>query len=154
MTAAGGTLARRRHRLRRARLPAAIAVSAGPALLLAGCSNVGNSLALAACAHVSTSIRLYSEAEHAATTAAARSKVDRAAEQLAEALPLAARATSANPAFNPLMTTLQEIGRTSEVNLIPALRAQCSAAENPTSQSPIPGGPTPGTVPARAPTHG
>ena len=152
MSAAGGTPARRR-RLRPTRLPAAIAVATGAALLLGGCSHAGSSLALAACGHVGTSIRLYSEAEHATTAAAARSKVEKAAAQLAEALPLAARATSANPAFNPLMTTLQEIGRTSEANLIPALRAQCAAAKSPTPQSPVPGGPTPGTVPARAPTH-
>jgi hypothetical protein len=131
-----------------------LVVCAGTALLLGGCSNAGSSLALLACDHVSASIRLYSEAQHATTTAAARTKVERAAAQLAEALPLAARATSTDPAFNPLMTTLQEIGRTSEANLIPALRAQCSAAESPTPQSPVPGGPTPGTVPARAPTHG
>ena len=152
MTAAWGTPAGRRH-LRPRRLPAVLAVSVGTALLLGGCSNAGSSLALMACDHVSASIRLYSQAQHATTSTTARAKVEQAAAQLSEALPLAARATSADPAFNPLMTTLQEIGRTSEANLIPALRAQCAAAKSPTPQSPVPGGPTPGTVPARAPTH-
>ncbi|HTX63566.1 MAG TPA: hypothetical protein VMD28_07980, partial [Acidimicrobiales bacterium] len=113
-----------------------------------GCSNAGSSLARAACVHVDASIHLYTQAEHATTAARARTKVNQAANQLSEALQLAAQANSANPAFNPLMTTLQEIGRTSESNLIPALRAQCEAAENPTSQSPVPGGPTTGTAPA------
>lgn len=133
-------------RLRAARIPAiAVAVTAGAALLVSGCSNTGSSLAQEACVHVDASIHLYNEAKHATTTAGAREKVDRATGQLNKALQFAARATSADPAFNPLMTTLQEVGRTSEANLISALRAQCAAAQHPTSQSPVPG-PTQGTV--------
>jgi hypothetical protein len=139
-----------RDRLRRARAPALGAAALGLALLLGGCANAGSSLAQAACVHVSASIRLFRQAEHATTAAAARGKVEKAAGELEQALQLAARATSANPAFNPLMTTLQEIGRTSEANLIPALRAQCAAARNPTSQSPVPSAPTSGTTPTGA----
>lgn len=140
----------RSRRFCAARIPAiALGVSVGAALLLSGCSNDGTSLARAACVHVDASIRLYTQAEHAKSSAAARKKADEAASQLSQAEPLAAQANSANPAFNPLMTTLQEIGRTSEANLIPALRAQCAAAQNPTSttNSPVPGGPTSGTAP-------
>lgn len=151
MTAVPGTPAGGSRRLRARRVRAvAAAFSAGAALLLSGCSNSGTSLAQAACAHVDVSIHLYTQAEHATTTADAHAKVDRATGQLSRALQLAAQANSENPAFNPLMTTLQEIGRTSEANLIPALRAQCAAAQHPTSQAPAPGGPTPGTMPAGA----
>jgi hypothetical protein len=131
-------------------VPALAALSVGAALLLSGCSNAGSALAQAACTHVDTSIHLFDQAERARTVAGAHEKADQATGQLDQALQLAARATSANPAFNPLMTTLQEIGRTSESNLIPALRAQCAAARNPTSQSPVPSTPTSGTVPAGA----
>ncbi|HVC14198.1 MAG TPA: hypothetical protein VND62_04985 [Acidimicrobiales bacterium] len=141
-----------RRRPRTALVPAAACAAA--ALLLSGCSNGGSSLAQAACVHVDASIRLYTQSEHATSAARAREKVDQATAQLDQALQLAARATSANPAFNPLMTTLQEIGRTSEKNLVSALRAQCAAANHPTAQSPVPGGPTPGTVPAGAPGGG
>ncbi|MDA8310910.1 MAG: hypothetical protein M0Z46_09920 [Actinomycetota bacterium] len=139
------------RRLRAARVPAvALALIAGSALLLTGCSNAGTSLAKQACAHVDTSIHLYTEAEDTKTAAAARAKVERAASQLNQAVQLAAQANSADPAFNPLMTTLQEIGRTSEANLIPALRAQCEAADNPTAtaQSPVTAPPTSGTSPS------
>ncbi len=143
--------ATRARRPRAARIPIlAVALTAGPALLLGGCSNSGAALAQAACVHIYDSIHLYTEAEHATSTATVRAEVDRATSQLNQALPLAARANSADPAFNPLMTTLQEAGRTAESNLIAALRAQCEAANNPTSQSPVPGATTAGTVPAGA----
>jgi hypothetical protein len=142
------------RRFRAARVPVvALAVSAGSAFLLSGCSNSGSSLAQAACVHVDASIHLYTQAEHAKSTASARNKVNRATSQLSQALQLAAQANSADPAFNPLMTTLQEIGRTSESNLIPALRAQCEAANNPTA-SPVPGGQTAPTEPAGTSTSG
>jgi hypothetical protein len=144
-----GAPANRTRRFRAARIPAvALGVAASSALLLGGCSNAGSSLAKAACVHVDASIHLYTEAEHAESTSTARAKASQATNELSQALPLAAQANSADPAFNPLMTTLQEIGRTSESNLIPALRAQCEAAQNPTSVSPVPAGPTSGTEPA------
>jgi hypothetical protein len=144
-----GAVATPARRLRAARLAAVgIALCASTALLLSGCSNGGSALARAACVHVYDSIHLYTQAQHARSVAAARAKADKATNELNEALQLAAQANTADPAFNPLMTTLQETGRTPESNLIPALRAQCEAAQNPTSQSPVPGGPTPGTAPS------
>jgi hypothetical protein len=155
MTAVAGTPADGGRRLRAAALLAVgIVVAIGGGMLVSGCANDGASLAQQACVHVDSSIRLYTEAEHAGSSASARAKVDKATDQLNQALQFAAEANSANPAFNPLMTTLQEIGRTSEANLITALRAQCVAARDPTSQSPVPGGPTSGTVPAGTGTHG
>lgn len=117
------------------RITAAVALSGGVAVLLAGCSNSGASLAKQACVHVDASIRLYTQAEHDSNSSTARKKAYEAVAQLDLAEPIAAQANSADPAFNPLMTTLQEIGRTSEANLIPALRAQCAAAANPTAGS-------------------
>lgn len=117
------------------RIITALALSSGVAVLLAGCSNSGTALAKQACVHVDASIRLYTQAEHETDSATARRKADEAIGQLEDALPIAAQANSADAAFNPLMTTLQEIGRTSETNLIPALRAQCAAANNPTAGS-------------------
>jgi hypothetical protein len=126
-------------------LTAAGMAAGGVALLLSGCSNPGDSLARQACVHVDASIRLFTQAEHDPNASSARHKANQAAGQLAAALPLAAQANSADPAYNPLMTTLQEIGRTSESNLIPALRAQCSAAANPTAQGGVTGSTTPAT---------
>ena len=110
-------------------------LSGAGAVLLAACSNSGTALAQRACVHVDASIRLYTEAQHSSDTTTARKKANEAIDQLEAALPIAAQANSADPAYNPLMTTLQEIGRTSESNLIPALRAQCAAATSPTAGS-------------------
>jgi len=123
------------------RIAAALLVCAGLGVALSACSSAGPSLAQRACVHVDASIRLFKQAEHTRDVSSARQKAAEAAGQLSDALPLAARATSANPAYNPLMTTLQEIGRTSEANLIPALRAQCSAADNSTAQTTTARGP-------------
>jgi hypothetical protein len=111
------------------------------------CSSSGVTLARQACVHVDASIKLYTRAEHEASTTSRRD-VTRATQQLEAALPLAAQANSADPAFNPLMTTLQEMGRTSEGELIPALRAQCSSVTSPTSAV---GAPPPGTRSTGAP---
>lgn len=116
-------------------ITAAVVLSGGVGVLLAACSNSGTALAQKACVHVHSSIRLYTEAEHATDTSVARKKAYEAIGQLEQAEQTAAQANSANPAFNPLMTTLQEIGRTSEANLIPALRAQCAAANGSTAGS-------------------
>lgn len=112
---------------------AAVALAGALAVALSGCTNGATALAKQACVHVDASIRLYTQAEHETDVATARRKADEAIGQLEDALPIAARANSADAAFNPLMTTLQEIGRTSESNLIPALRAQCAATSNPTA---------------------
>lgn len=133
------TLARRAQAL-----VVAAALVGGGSLLAAGCSNAGVSLAEQACVHVDASIRLFDEAERAADAKTARAEATAATGQLEKALPLAARANSSDPVYNPLMTTLQEIGRTSEANLVPALRAQCAAVASPTGQGAVsgPGGAT------------
>lgn len=107
-------------------------------LLLAACSNDGLTLARQACTYVDRSIRLYSLAlkEQNAVTADAERR--QAMIELETAIPLAAQANSADPQWNPLMTTLQESRRNELSNLIPALRAQCHQASLPNEQAPVP----------------
>lgn len=99
---------------------------------LSACSNDGLALARQACTHVRNSLVDYTRAQHASSAATASADAREAFRQLEVALPLAAAANSADPRWNPLMTTLQEIGRTSEANLARALSAQCAAAAHPT----------------------
>jgi hypothetical protein len=127
-------------------------------VLLSGCGQQdGVDLARQACGHVTISIKLYERAAHDADTGrAARERTD-AIEQLEGALQLAAQANSANPEWNPLMTTLQESERISEQYLLPALRAQCALADSSNPQAPVitstvpgqPPAPTPSTLPGR-----
>lgn len=149
-----GVVGRTRSTAKARKRGAAVALSlgAGAAVLLSACSSAGNSLAQQACTHVDASIGFYMKAEHATSDAAAHRDARRALRQLSQAVPLAARATSDDPVYNPLMVTLERSGQTSEKNLIPALRAQCSAANNPSSLSTPPaphgvpgGGAVPGT---------
>lgn len=133
-----------------ARWRVALAAGTGALVLavtLSACGDAGLTLAREACVHVKTSLRLYA-ASQTETSAAAGDRI-RAIEQLEVALPLAAQATSDDPQWNPLMTTLQEIGRNSEANLVAALRAQCAQADTPNEQAPA----VPSTLPGeRAPS--
>jgi hypothetical protein len=95
-------------------------------IVLAGCSNGASTLARQACAHVDRSLADYHQA--LPSTGATAERDGRAAlAQLEDALPLAAAATSDNGAWNALQTTLQQASRTSEGNLVEALRRQCAA---------------------------
>lgn len=138
---------------RRAAVAPVLAGLAGLALLLAGCSNSGLTLARQACTHVETSIRLYTDAAHETDQGRATAQRKAALEQLEAALPLAAQANSADGQWNPLMTTLQEVGRNSEAHLITALRLQCAQASKTDEQPPVvnhvPGQPTPSTLPGQ-----
>lgn len=113
--------------------PAALAL----ALVLGGCGNSGLTLARQACGHVKASIRLYDVGLRAADAGKAARDRTLALEQLESALPLAAQANSADPQWNPLMTTLEEIDRNSEANLLGALRSQCAVADSSGEQTPI-----------------
>jgi hypothetical protein len=124
-------------RARRRGAAASILLVAMLALILSGCGGSGDSLARQACVHVKDSIRLYRAAERTSDQSQASSERTRAIEQLEAALPLAAQANSADPQWNPLMTTLQEIGRNSEAHLILALTAQCALADSNTEQAPV-----------------
>ncbi len=128
------------------------------ALALSACSNSGLTLARQACGYVKTSIHLYTAAEHDQDPARAAAQRTRAIEALETALPLAAQADAADGQWNPLMTTLQEIGRNSEANLVAALKMQCAQAAKTNEQAPaysnvpgntVPGQPTPSTLPGQ-----
>ena len=121
------------------------------ALVLSGCAQQdGLALAREACKHVNTSIQLYRLAESSPPGAQARNDLQRASDQLQQAEPLAAQATSADGQWNALMTTLQEIGRVDERYLLSALRDQCGVADS--NQTVLP--PIPTTFPPVPGTHG
>ena len=116
---------------------AALLVVVGTAIGLSACANDGLSLARQACVKVDASLTLYGRSTHAADPATAAREQQQATLDLEEALPLAAQANSADPQWNPLMTTLQELGRNSEAHLVAALRAQCTQADQPNEQAPV-----------------
>lgn len=122
--------------MRRRHLPAAVVVVlAAVAFLLAACDGGGGlGLARQACRYVERSIAIYRQAEHDPDQAKAEGQFEQAAADLNAAEPLAAQANSADPQWNPLMTTLQESRRNSETNLIPALEQQCHQASLPNEQ--------------------
>ena len=137
---------------RRAGAALAVGVVLSLAALASGCSTQDAlGLARQACAHVAKSMRLYDEGTASQTDAAARNDFQEANNQLQDAEPLAAAATSDNGQWNALMTTLQEIGRVDEGHLLVALKAQCAVANTPgpaeppviTTLPPVPGQPKP-----------
>jgi hypothetical protein len=125
-------------RRRAAAAPLVVAVTA-LALLLGGCGNGGQALAQQACTHVNRSLALYAEVQRHPHAPGAAGERRQATAQLQTALPLAARANSSNPQFNPLMTTLEDAGSNSEGKLVSALRVQCEAADHPGSTGTVPG---------------
>lgn len=126
---------------RRAAAALASLVAAGGLLLGAcGSSGAANALARQACVHVQRSISLYESSNSLPTASAILARRAQATSELNRALPLAARATSADGQWNGLMTTISEIARVSESHLIPALKLQCAAAD--TNQPLLPSTPT------------
>ncbi|MDA8359002.1 MAG: hypothetical protein M0Z95_22500 [Actinomycetota bacterium] len=115
----------------------AVAACVVVALLVAACGSSGQALARQACTHVHRAYVLFGEGARA--TDAARAQADRSQSlaQLEAALPIAARATSADPQWNPLMTTLEESGFNTESHLFPALLAQCALADSQNEQAPV-----------------
>jgi hypothetical protein len=132
---------------RRAGAALAVGVVVSLAALLSGCSQQDAlGLARQACSHVAKSMHLYDEGLVNPVDASARHEVQEANDQLQDAEPLAAAATSDDGEWNALMTTLQEIGRVDEGHLLVALKAQCAVADAPggaeppvTTLPPIPG---------------
>jgi hypothetical protein len=147
---------------RRAGAAATVGVVLVLAVLASGCSQQDAlGLARQACAHVSKSMRYYDSALTNPVGSTARRQMQEANDQLQDAEPLAAAATSDNGQWNALMTTLQEIGRVDEGHLLVALKAQCAVANTPgpaeppviTTLPPVPGQPKhlPPTTPPTSP---
>ena len=131
----------------------AVAALVSLSILLAACGNDGLTLARQACSYVTTSLRQYDEAQHTQDPQRAAALRTKSIVGLETALPLAAKANSADGQWNPLMTTLQEVGRNSESNLVTALKAQCAQAAKSNEQAPainnVPGRPSPSTLPGQ-----
>lgn len=105
-------------------------------VILSACGNDGLTLARSACTYVQRAVHLYNVAQHQPDAAQANNDRQRAEADLEDAIPLAADANSADPQWNPLMTTLQEVRRNNLDNLMPALEAQCHQASLPNEQPP------------------
>jgi uncharacterized protein YwlG (UPF0340 family) len=127
------------------RLAAGAALTVGLGAVLAACGNSGTSLAQQACTHVNRSITLLKESER--HTAGSAQLEEQAYIQLRQALPIAAQAAFHDGQWQALMTTVSESNRVPETELIPALEAQCRAADSSTFNQP----PPPSSIPPPAP---
>lgn len=106
---------------------------------LSACGGNGTGLAEQACSHINRSIGLLKQAAAQTDTAVADGLRQKAYRQLRDALPIAAEAAYRDGQYQALMTTLSESSRVSETTLIPALQAQCQAADSSTfGQTPPP----------------
>ena len=108
-----------------------LAVAAFSALALAACGDQ-SALALAqqACGKVHASVVSYDAGIQASNPSTKARDLKKAENDLQEAEPLAAQATSADGQWNALMTTLNEIGQVDEKHLIAALQSQCAVANS------------------------
>jgi hypothetical protein len=125
-----------------------LAVAAFSALALAACGDQ-SALALAqqACGKVHASVVSYDAGIQASNPSTKARDLKKAENDLQEAEPLAAQATSADGQWNALMTTLNEIGQVDEKHLIAALQSQCAVANSGQPEIPnVP--PTSAAVPA------
>ena len=129
----------------------AMALLAAGALGLSACdsTNSGQSLARQACVHVHRSLSEYRQSTQPGEPAADVAKLQqKAGNELQSALPLAAQANSADGTWNALMTTISENATIDEGHLVPALEAQCAAADANQNVNPqTPGQPGSGSTP-------
>jgi hypothetical protein len=126
-----------------------VAVAAGAVGLSACGGQSGQALAQQACVHVHRSVQAYLRSTAAGTPPATAVRLQKLADrELRAALPLAARANSADGSWNALMTTISESAIVDEGHLIPGLKAQCVVADaNPNVNPQSPGsGTTPQNV--------
>ncbi len=138
----------RARRLPGGRVLGAAAVVAG-ALGLSACSSGsdGQALAQQACVHVHRSVVDYERSVVTGTPSATVADLQaKAADELRDALPLAAQANSDDGSWNSLMTTISEGANIDEAHLLPALKAQCVVANtnvnvNPQNVNPNPASP-------------
>jgi uncharacterized protein YfiM (DUF2279 family) len=114
---------------------------------LSACGTSGTGLAQQACGHVNRSIALLAEAGRQTDATLAVSLRQSAYVQLRDALPIAAEAAYADGQYQALMTTVAESSRVPESTLVPALQAQCQAADT----SPFGQSPAPSSIPPPAP---
>lgn len=132
----------------------AVAAVTAAGALAAGCGQGGLDKAEQACVHVNRSISLFEESLSNPNNTQATAERTQAAAQLEMAEPLAAAANSSDGTWNGLMTTIGEVSRVSEAELVTALRSQCTeVAEVASSSPPSVTGPTvPHSTPASTPS--
>jgi hypothetical protein len=130
-----------------ARAAAGIIVSVGLGTALTACGNNAESLAQQACSHINRSITLLQESERPSDASRSAQLSQQAYTQLRLALPIAAEAAYRDGQWQALMTTVSESNRVSETTLVPALQAQCSAADS----TPFNQAPPPSSIPPPAP---
>ena len=137
---------RRTGGLRGGRVLALLIVGGG--VVLSACSGGGGqTLAQEACVHVHLSVVDYERSIVAGTSAdTAAGLQKKAAQELRDALPLAAAANSDDGSWNSLMTTISESADIDEAHLLPSLKAQCVVANtnpnvNPQNVTPTPASP-------------
>jgi hypothetical protein len=114
-------------------------VAAGAVGGLAACDSQGSGQALAqqACVHVHQSVRDWLSSAVPGTSPATVDQLQKeAAQQLRDALPLAAAANSDDGTWNALMTAISESATVDETHLIPSLRGQCAVADTNVNQNP------------------
>lgn len=122
-------------------------VAGGVALSACSGGASGQTLAQEACLHVHRSVVAYERSVATGTAAGSVGGFQReAAEQLRDALPLAAQANSDDGSWNSLMTTISESADVDEGHLLPSLKAQCVVANtnvnvNPQNVNPNPASP-------------
>ncbi len=98
--------------------------------LASGCSN-GSDQGAAACAQVNLGLSTYAKAVKAGLgTPQGANLLAKAQSQVEAAEGTAAVAASSDGTFNALMTTIGETGRVPFKDLVAALSASCSAANN------------------------
>ncbi len=120
---------RRPGALRGGRVLAVLIVGGGIALSACGGSGGGQTLAQEACVHVHRSVVDYERSIVAGTSpGTAAGLQQKAAQELRDALPLAAAANSDDGSWNSLMTTISESADIDEAHLLPSLKAQCVVA--------------------------
>lgn len=91
--------------------------------------NGGQALAQEACVHVHRSVQDWLRSVRSGTPQPTIVVLQTdAAQQLRQALPLAAAANSDDGSWNALMTTISESAWIDESHLVPSLDAQCSVA--------------------------
>jgi len=104
---------------------------------LAGCADsAALGLVRQACHHVDLSLALYHASEKEPDAALAGRERVKAEIELQTAAPLATEAAGEAPQWQALMATLGEGSRLPESDIVPALQAQCAAAQS--GGSPIP----------------
>lgn len=101
-------------------------------VLLSACGT-GSAVAQArtSCRYVERALALQAQSNDKALSANARADLrGRAMSELLKAGPAAAKATSSDGSWNPLMTTISEAQRVPLENLVPALTRLCQVANS------------------------